>query len=136
MRSCPGGCGRSTAPSTTWCRATRSFGAADKLFPRLLDPQYRDDADGDTFAGETNTDYGAGGNVVDADPRIISNLIVDQTSNNPAAWRSRARAGVGPHLGHRPTTSSTTASPSCVSAPGLDGVTGTADDIADFSFPT
>ena len=70
------------------------FGAADELFPRLLDPVYRDDQDGDTFAGVTNTDYGASGNVVDADPRIISNLIVDQTSNNPAAVAIAGSAGI------------------------------------------
>ncbi|HUH49601.1 MAG TPA: peroxidase family protein, partial [Mycoplana sp.] len=33
----------------------------------------------------TNTDYGAPGDVADADPRLISNLIVDQTLDNPAA---------------------------------------------------
>ena len=66
------------------------FGAADNLFPRLLDPFFRNDQDGDTInlgpgGVVTNTDFGQSGNVVDADPRIISNLIVDQTSNNPAA---------------------------------------------------
>ena len=70
------------------------FGAADNLFPRLVDPVFRDDADGDTFDANgpapggvvTNTDYGASGNVADADPRIISNLVVDMnTATNPAA---------------------------------------------------
>ena len=69
------------------------FGASDNLFPRLLDPFFRNDQDGDTFDANgpgpggviTNTDFGQQGDVVDADPRIISNLIVDQTSNNPAA---------------------------------------------------
>jgi hypothetical protein len=32
-----------------------------------------------------NTDYGVGGSVADADPRIISNLISDQTNSNQAA---------------------------------------------------
>ena len=75
-------------------------GAADTLFPRLLDPAYRNDLDGDvqTFApgvSIANTNYDPNGvlgpnagnpfSVADADPRIISNLIVDQTLNNPAA---------------------------------------------------
>ncbi|QNI02547.1 heme peroxidase [Halomonas sp. SH5A2] len=33
----------------------------------------------------TNNDYGENGHVVDAEPRLISNLIVDQTLDNPAA---------------------------------------------------
>ena len=53
------------------------FGAADTLFPRLLDPVFRNDQDGDTInlgpgVVVTNTDYASTGNVVDADPRIIS----------------------------------------------------------------
>lgn len=67
------------------------FGAADNLFPRLTDPVYGNDADGDTMSfgpgapPVTNTDYGAPGSVADADPRIISNLIVSMTVDNPAA---------------------------------------------------
>ena len=80
-------------------------GAADTLFPRLLDPVYVNDKDGDQLAfgppGSgapviTNTNYdpsittnvnGVANklSVADADPRIISNLIVDQTISNPAA---------------------------------------------------
>ncbi len=101
------------------------FGAIGE-FPRLLDPDYRDDAA--TGNSEvpfplgppgspvvTNTDYavsdgpsntsGSDGNVVDSDPRIISNLIVDQSVNNPAAVAA-AEAD-----------------------PGLDGVFGSSDDI-------
>ena len=61
------------------------FGAADNSFPTLLDPVFRNDQDGDTFGQVTNTNYATTTSVVDADPRIISNLIVDQTANNPAA---------------------------------------------------
>ena len=43
----------------------------------------------------TNTDYGTAGNVADADPRIISNLIADMTSNNPAAVQAFVDAGLG-----------------------------------------
>jgi hypothetical protein len=79
------------------------FGAADNQFPRLVDPVFRDDLDGDTFdangpapGGEvTNTNYGTPGNVADADPRIISNLIVDQTISNPAAVQAFVDAGLG-----------------------------------------
>ena len=36
------------------------------------------------FGYPTNNDYGVVGDVVDAEPRLISNLIVDQTLDNPA----------------------------------------------------
>ena len=73
---------------------TSQYGAADTLFPRLTTPVYNNDADGDTMplgppgSGAptiTNTNYAAQGSVADADPRIISNLIVDMSVNNPAA---------------------------------------------------
>jgi Animal haem peroxidase len=71
-------------------QGNETFGEANNLFPRLLDPIFRDDQDGDSIIigpppAITNTNYGAPGDVVDADPRIISNLIVDQTAHNPAA---------------------------------------------------
>ncbi|HEV7257266.1 MAG TPA: peroxidase family protein [Bosea sp. (in: a-proteobacteria)] len=83
-----------------------NWGASDQSFPGLFDPTYMNDADGDRYdfnplpnmqTWYTNNDYanagprtgsqpGPGsGTVIDADPRIISNLIVDQTLNNPAA---------------------------------------------------
>jgi Ca2+-binding RTX toxin-like protein len=73
--------------------AGREFGAADTLFPRLTDPVFLNDADGDSidFDGPAGAppvvqgNYGLPGNVVDADPRIISNLIDNQTAANPAA---------------------------------------------------
>ncbi|MCO6060363.1 heme peroxidase, partial [Pseudomonas sp. MOB-449] len=75
------------------------FGAADQLFPMLLDQSFRNDLDGDTFGPFTNTNYATtgpvAGNVVDADPRIISNLIVDQTITNPAAVQAFIDAGLG-----------------------------------------
>ena len=67
------------------------LGAADGTFPRLTDPVYRNESDGDGIAfggpgGPTvQGNYGQPGLVVDADPRIISNLIVDMSVNNPAA---------------------------------------------------
>ncbi|WP_343894452.1 peroxidase family protein, partial [Craurococcus roseus] len=64
------------------------WGAADNPFPRITQPDYRnegDDAMPPGYVPGNNNDYGTPGNVVDADPRIISNLIVDQTLENPAA---------------------------------------------------
>lgn len=67
------------------------WGAADSPFPPMTSPGTpRNDNDGDSLpmgpgTTLTNTDYGAQGDVVDADPRLISNLIVDQTLDNPAA---------------------------------------------------
>jgi Ca2+-binding RTX toxin-like protein len=50
-----------------------AWGAADRSFPRLVGPVFRS-------GYETRT-----GNVTDAAPRVISNLIVDQSEANPAA---------------------------------------------------
>lgn len=62
-----------------------AWGASDQPFIPLTERSFLDEGD-DSFAPITNNnDYGAPGHVVDADPRTISNLIVDQTSNNPAA---------------------------------------------------
>src|SRR3546814_9714493 len=66
------------------------WGAADQTMPRMFDPHWRNDGDGDQMSlggptPVTNTDYDSDDSVADADPRIISNLIVDQTPSNPAA---------------------------------------------------
>ncbi|MDX6723244.1 MAG: hypothetical protein QOD73_1648, partial [Solirubrobacteraceae bacterium] len=64
-----------------------TFAASDRLFPRLTKP---------VFSDAENVPAGFGppgpssykqktGNVFDSQPRVISNLIVDQTSTNPAA---------------------------------------------------
>ena len=55
------------------------YGAADHIFPRLTDPEFR--------IAENGTSYGqASGMVMDSQPRTISNLIVDQNGEtNPAA---------------------------------------------------
>ncbi len=74
-----------------------STGAAQTEFPRLTDPKYVTDAKGSidfdgagpgpeiTNGNYTPTSTGTGMSVVDTAPRIISNLIVDQTAANPAA---------------------------------------------------
>lgn len=89
-------------------------GAADEIFPRLLEPTYINDADGDAMplGGPfvvTNNNYDPtipvvpgpvnSHSVADADPRIISNLIVDQTLTNRSALiaaleRSSAAGGI------------------------------------------
>lgn len=74
------------------------FGASDTTFPRLLEAEWRQaDPESVTLNFEPNNpadmemcDPGLTcydqrqGNVYDADPRMISNLIVDQSLNNPA----------------------------------------------------
>src|SRR5262245_15424662 len=101
------------------------FGSADTTFPRLVDPVFRNEGD-DTFDANgpapgglvTNNNYALNGNVADADPRLISNLIVDQTPNNPAAV---AAAGATPGS-------------EIVVSPGLDGNFGTASDNTNVFF--
>ncbi|MDN3524741.1 peroxidase family protein [Halomonas sabkhae] len=75
------------------------WGAADQIMPRAMQPHYMNEDDDSFHDMINNNDYGVvgeetgsmaqngghTGNVVDADPRIISNLISDQTLNNPAA---------------------------------------------------
>jgi hypothetical protein len=76
------------------------FGSADAVFPRLTDPVFRNDLDVDAFDANgpapggvvTNTNYTGPGDVADADPRIISNLIVDQLPFNPATGESNPAA--------------------------------------------
>ena len=64
-----------------------TFAAADQPFPRLTRPVFRDAEDSPAAFGPPHpTSYAQKkGSVFDSEPRTISNLIVDQTSNNPAA---------------------------------------------------
>ncbi len=71
-----------------------TFAAADETFPRLTNPKFRDADDPGSFAaflqpgsvrGDGTTAYSTLKDVVDTKPREVSNLIVDQTSTNPAA---------------------------------------------------
>jgi Ca2+-binding RTX toxin-like protein len=69
------------------------WGSADQPFVKLLTPQYRNEEDDSIQLAPmgpplSNNNYGPAGDVADADPRLISNLIVDQTVNNPAAVRA------------------------------------------------
>ena len=73
------------------------FGAADNIFPRMTTPVFR--------PAEAGTSYTqTSGLVIDSQPRTISNLIVDNTANNPAAVAAAFD-------------------------PGLDGILGTVDDV-------
>jgi Ca2+-binding RTX toxin-like protein len=107
--------------------ADPQFGAADNIFPRMTQPVFNTaqvqpagffgPADP---GGTTPTSYlQTSGFVFDSQPRTISNLIVDQTANNPAAV---AAAAFNPDS-------------QTVTSPGLDGLFGTADDISVFKIP-
>ena len=77
----------------------QNFGAADQPFPSLMDPVFRNENDELPTFGVSNTDYGLTASVVDSDPRIISNLIVDQTITNPAAVEAFVAGGFGVMVG-------------------------------------
>ncbi|NUR54484.1 MAG: heme peroxidase, partial [Acidobacteria bacterium] len=70
------------------------FGQADLVFPRLLTPVYRSaetlpfdpDGPGGQVAGQATSYAQKKGFVADSQPRLITNLIVDQTAANPAAF--------------------------------------------------
>jgi Ca2+-binding RTX toxin-like protein len=93
------------------------FGAADNNFVFMLGQVWRVAQDNPNTPAPTLTSYTQyTGAVYDADPRIISNLIVDQTPNNPAAVEANGGAPIS-------------------SSPGLDGIFGTADDREVFFIP-
>jgi len=89
-----------------------TFTTADQPFPRMVPADFSRpgvapaggfDTNGPAPGGVlTNTSYAPnavpGNNVVDASPRLISNLILDQSVNNPAAVQAAARWGGGPSL--------------------------------------
>lgn len=69
------------------------FGAADRIFPRLTAPFFQSaenvsidlDGPGPLQIGDPTSYTQTNGFVFDSRPRIISNLIADQTLSNPAA---------------------------------------------------
>src|SRR3954447_7744771 len=94
-----------------------NFAACDQPFPRLTPPRFRDaDSVPTGFGPPGPSSYKQKkGNVFDSQPRVISNLIVDQTSTNPAAVaaagnpvRTQGNPGVVP----------------CQTPPAVDPVTG------------
>jgi hypothetical protein len=96
------------------------FGSADGTFPRLTDSIFRtaeiQPADffgpGSPAGTDPTTYFQTNGFVFDSQPRVITNLIVDQTPDNPAA------------------VAATLATPGgeVITSPGLDGLFGTDDD--------
>jgi Ca2+-binding RTX toxin-like protein len=68
-----------------------TFAAADQAFPRLTSPVFRPGEDAAPFGPPGPTSYAnKNSNVVDSQPRTVSNLVVDQTSTNPAAIAAAA----------------------------------------------
>ncbi|MBK9264257.1 MAG: choice-of-anchor D domain-containing protein [Polyangiaceae bacterium] len=75
------------------------FGAADRPFPRLTTPVFRDagiatfdpDGPGPLGVGSPTSYTQNSGLVFDPQPRVISNLIVDQSAANPAAVAAAAK---------------------------------------------
>ncbi len=71
-----------------------TYGAADTVFPRRLTPEFRtaDPVPG-PVQGPPTTYSQTSGLVYDAAPRQVSNLVVDQTTRNPAAVAAAERMG-------------------------------------------
>ncbi|HEV7654507.1 MAG TPA: peroxidase family protein [Mycobacteriales bacterium] len=69
-----------------------TFAAADQPFPRLTTPVFKSaESTPPGFGPPGPSSYAQKkGNVFDSQPRVISNLIVDQTSTNPAAVAAAA----------------------------------------------
>ncbi|WP_457974871.1 peroxidase family protein [Arthrobacter sp. D1-17] len=62
-----------------------NYGAADQVFPRLATPTYKAAENAMRDPSVESTYAQKKGDVYDSQPRVISNLIADQTSTNPAA---------------------------------------------------
>ncbi|MFP5368722.1 MAG: heme peroxidase, partial [Actinomycetes bacterium] len=81
-----------------------TYGASGKVFPRLAAKSYDAAEPGSLGGAPAPSSYEQkSGNVFDSQPRVISNLIVDQTAANPAAVaaagfpvRSQGNEGVVP----------------------------------------
>src|SRR3954467_8556325 len=64
---------------------TKNFAAADQVFPRLTPPVWRTPEAVPGFPVGSSATHQGTASPVDSQPRTVSNLIVDQTSTNPAA---------------------------------------------------
>ena len=83
----------------------RDFGSADTAFPRSASPLWRMGEMNTLFGPPSPTNYDSAASVVDSEPRKASNLIVDQTSDNPAAtaaFEQNDRPGKAIETGQRP----------------------------------
>ena len=116
------------------------FGAADNTFPRLGDPSFQTadpvtfdpDGPGGQAVGQPTSYAQTSGFVFDSDPRTISNLIVDQTVNNPAAYATAYDPGADGVL--HTADDVLKEGVQIVTSPGLDQTFGTADDAQVFFF--
>jgi Ca2+-binding RTX toxin-like protein len=88
-----------------------TFGAVDQTFLQATDPLLLAAQSGTTYAQTS-------GLVIDSQPRIISNLIADQTADNPAAVAAQQQSLDQFGTGYLNTTTA-----------GPDGIFGTADDV-------
>jgi putative cell wall-binding protein/Ca2+-binding RTX toxin-like protein len=83
------------------------YGTAQEVFPRLLEAEYKDAQvrpDGAPGVPGPTSYTQTDGFVYDSEPRTISNLIVDQTADNPAAGEVAARVdGAGLEMGEATT---------------------------------
>jgi Ca2+-binding RTX toxin-like protein len=92
LRTVDGSC-NNLFPSSQQAPRREFWAASDQVFPRLAKPPAFRDAERapagffgpDTPEGPPTSYAQTKGNVFDSQPRVISNLIVDQTSTNPAA---------------------------------------------------
>jgi hypothetical protein len=125
------------------------FGAADNTFPRLGDPNFIQaqpvtfdpDGPGGQVVGDPTSYQQTSGFVFDSQPRTISNLVVDQTANNPAAYATAYDPGADGILFDDPNTvidetADNVLKPGVqiVTSPGLDQTFGTPDDAQVFFF--
>ena len=89
LRTVDGSCNNLANGATSW-------GAANTAFPRLTSPVFQTTEPAPPgfppSSGSSYTVRGAGTFVYDTEPRVVSNLIVDQTFTNPAAVQAAGPA--------------------------------------------
>ncbi|MBP2216350.1 peroxidase family protein [Arthrobacter sp. CAN_C5] len=113
LRTVDGSCNNLQAGQET-------FGAADQPFPRLAPATFSGAESGSLGGPPSPTSYNqTAGNVFDSQPRTISNLIVDQTSTNPAAV---AAAGLPIRSQNNTGVTPCTTDPDPLAVPAVDGV--------------
>ena len=132
MPCCRSACAKSAGTNNNLSAGGSTFGSSLQPFPTITDPIFQNAQAGTSYAQTS-------GLVVDAQPRMISNLIADirTPATRPRSPRSRrsssqlgdgylnlTQPGAGRHLRHRRRHRHDRAGP--------DGVLGTADDFISF----
>ncbi len=102
------------------------FRRCGRAVPAPVDPTFRTAQNGTSYAQTSGT-------VIDSTPRTISNLISDQTANNPAAYATAYDPGEDGILGTADDVLKDGVE--IVTSPGLDQIFGTADDKRSFLLP-